>query len=197
MRFCMSSFCNFRRVIITLLKTVDFFGCFFCLNDFPVNYFVFFLSLHYYKYMIRKIIKGYGTIFSSIGKISLLLILCAVLGGAFVFPLWKFATAAPEIYTAAALSIIFFLVLFLLIKRIKKNGIKNFLIHFSKILVTLAGISGCICFVIYGKRIFALISVFMAVLLYGIISFGIASSKKTELANEEQKTTDTAADEIN
>jgi len=122
--------------------------------------------------MIKKIVEGYEKLFNSVGKIFLLLLFCAALGVAFVYPLWKFATVSPKIYTIVIFSIFLITILFFCLKKIKDSGIKNFMLSFAKIITILAGISLCIYLVSIGKRFLAIPSLVLIIVIYGIISFG-------------------------
>ncbi len=61
---------------------------------------------------------------STIKKISIILLvilLCALSSLLIVWPLWKFSTSAPKMYTITVLAISFALIIFLIIRRIKNK----------------------------------------------------------------------------
>ena len=61
---------------------------------------------------------------STIKKISiifLVILLCALSSLLIVWPLWKFSTSAPKVYTITVLVISFALIIFFIIRRIKNK----------------------------------------------------------------------------
>lgn len=127
--------------------------------------------------MIKKIVQGYGQLFSSILKILFLLLLCVAFASVIVFPLWKFATVSPEIYTYTILAVIAFFLIFLLIKKIKSQNAKKNLVSIAKFLVIAGGIFSIFVLVIYGMKILALPVLVLMIFLYGILSFKIKNEK--------------------
>lgn len=61
--------------------------------------------------------------FLNIFKVLALVVLCLAVGFAVVFPLWKFAVAAPRIYTFFVLFVVFAIAVFCIVRKIlrKKN----------------------------------------------------------------------------
>lgn len=127
--------------------------------------------------MIKKIVEGYGNLFNTFGKIIALILACAALGAAFVFPLWKFATEAPRIYTAVVLVIIAATAVFLCARKIIDSGVRKFIFGISKFLVITLGVILCVKFVLDGNRILAIPTIIAIITLYGILSFGFKKSK--------------------
>lgn len=127
--------------------------------------------------MIKKIVEGYGNLFNTFGKIIALVVACAVLGAAFVFPLWKFATEAPRIYTIAVLSALVAAAVFVCVKKITESGIRKFTRGLSKAAVVALGIVLCVKFVLDGNRILAIPTIIATIALYGVISFGFKKAK--------------------
>ncbi len=127
--------------------------------------------------MVKKIVEGYGNLFNTFGKIVALIVACAALGAAFVFPLWKFATEAPRIYTLVVLAIIVATSIFLCVKKIINSGVRHFLLGLSKVLVVAIGVVLCVKFVLDGNRILALPTIIAIITLYGILSFGFKKAK--------------------
>lgn len=126
--------------------------------------------------MIRKIAEGYGSLLLGAGRIFALLLLCAGVALAFVFPLWKFATAAPKAYTAAVFALIVAALLFFCVRRIASLGAAAFFVPLLKFLIVALAFALCVHFVLSGRRILALPTFFLAVVVYGIASFGIRKS---------------------
>ena len=127
--------------------------------------------------MIQNIAKGYKKLFDSAIKVILLLVACTALGAVIVWPLWKFATTLPQLYTATMLGVALCILLFLLVRHIKKNGAKKVLYRLAKIFVLIAGLCGCVALVLHGKRLFALPVLVAMIVLYGILSFGSEREK--------------------
>ncbi|MBQ6781216.1 MAG: hypothetical protein IJP62_08275 [Treponema sp.] len=128
--------------------------------------------------MILNIAKGYKKLFDSAIKGILLLVACAVLGAAIVWPLWKFATAAPNVYTMTMLILIGAVLLIWLAKYVKKVGAKYATLKLGKIMIIAAGLCGSIVLVLNGKRFFAIPVLLVMIALYGVISFGPEREKK-------------------
>ena len=123
--------------------------------------------------MVKNIARGYGRLFKSAGKILLLLSLCIALGCVIVFPLWKFATALPGVYTAVVLAVISLLLLYLLVKKISTAGFKQVLLVALRILLIASCLFACVRLVLGGKRLLALPVLALTFVVYGILSFGI------------------------
>jgi len=127
--------------------------------------------------MIKKIVEGYGNLFNTFGKIIALVVACAALGAAFVFPLWKFATEAPRVYTIAVLSALVAAAVFVCAKKMAESGIRKFMRGLSKAAVVALGIVLCVKFVLDGNRILAIPTIIATIALYGVISFGFKKAK--------------------
>jgi phosphatidylserine synthase len=123
--------------------------------------------------MIKNIARGYGRLFKSAGKILLLLSLCIALGCVIVFPLWKFATALPAVYTAIVLAVISLILLYLIAKKIRTAGFKQVLLAALRILLIASCLFLCAWLVLSGRRVLALPVLALTFVLYGILSFGI------------------------
>jgi hypothetical protein len=68
--------------------------------------------------------KGKGKFFSFLSFL-LLILACIAATAALVFPLWKFATAAPKIYTITILSLCLISIIFLIVRKCMKKGKKR------------------------------------------------------------------------
>ena len=128
--------------------------------------------------MIKRIFKSYQKLFSSLTKIFILLLCCFCICLALVFPLWKWAQYSPKSYTILLLSFIAILLLFVLIKSIKRRGIKVWLFRLTKILIITIGFLGIISSVFNGKRVLALLCLLALFFLYGIILIGTKKNEK-------------------
>lgn len=117
---------------------------------------------------MNRILSALRDNISNIGKIILLVIFCIFIGLIISYPLWKFATVSPELYTIICLFLIGLLVLFFIIKFIRKNTIKKNIRFFLKVIIFLAGISGSIMLVLSEHRFFALLCFLMMLILFFI-----------------------------
>lgn len=117
---------------------------------------------------MNRILAALRDNISNIGKIILLVIFCIFIGLLISYPLWKFATVSPELYTIICLFLIGLLILFFTIKFIRKNTIKKNIRFFLKVIIFLAGISGSIMLVLSEHRFFALLCFLMMLILFFI-----------------------------
>lgn len=117
---------------------------------------------------MNRILSALRDNISNIGKIILLVIFCIFIGLIISYPLWKFATVSPELYTIICLFLIGLLILFFTIKFIRKNTIKKNIRFFLKVIIFLAGISGCIMLVLSEHRFSALLCFLMMLILFFI-----------------------------
>ncbi len=122
--------------------------------------------------MIRNIVRNFRTLFGTAAKVLLLLLACTALGMATVYPLWYFATSAPGAYTVAMLVIIAVAAVFIIARRIRAAGLMTTVTVMLRIAVVAAGIVSCVALVMHGRRLFALPVVLVAIVLYGVLSFG-------------------------
>lgn len=145
------------------------------------------LQIFFEVLMIKKILKGYGTLFSGIIKILLLFLLCLAAGTVFVVPLWHFASVSPKIYTAVVLSLSSAILLFLLIKHFKSRGFTAFLISAGKLLCPLLFLVVSAILILDGK-VLAVIPLFiLCVILYGLIAFTSKHSPRSTKKNDFQE----------
>lgn len=128
--------------------------------------------------LIKKIAKGYSELFGSILKILFLLVLCVAFGAAVVFPLWKFASSAPEIYTYAVILAAVFAA-----KKIKSNGARRTLIALGKFAVIAGGAASIFVLVIFGLKILSIPVLVLMIFLYGMLSFASKKESKNSLSN--------------
>lgn len=133
--------------------------------------------------LIKKIAKGYSELFGSILKILFLLVLCVAFGAAIVFPLWKFASSAPEIYTFTVLAAAAILAAFFAAKKIKSNGARRTFISLAKFAVVAGGAASIFVLVIFGLKILSLPVLGLMIFLYGILTFASKKESKNSLSD--------------
>ncbi|MCQ2591823.1 MAG: hypothetical protein MJ188_03475 [Treponema sp.] len=106
---------------------------------------------------MKKEFSSFKKSLFSILKFILLIAVCISASIVLVWPLWKFSTSLPKVYTALVLSILAAALLFFLIRKIIKSN-KISVIKFAVNLVTVfAGLFFSIRFVIFEKKLIALI----------------------------------------
>ena len=151
----------------------------------------------FYSMMIRDIFRGYAALLSILIKTVFLLCICAGIAFIFVFPLWKFAVTFPDqyslfiIYTCVIALVI--LLFFRLLNRIKLAGtaqqkkilLKTTIKNTLKCLVLLSGIISTFIFLYKEKLFFALTSIILMVLLYGILAFRTAKTQENSIKDSE------------
>lgn len=122
--------------------------------------------------MIKNIAKGYQKLFFSAVKLLALILFCTLIGFAFVFPLWKWASSSPSSYTIACIVCIFLVLAYIAFASLKKLGLKRWLFTLAKLLTIASGLSIAILSVLKGNRILALATIPIAFIIYGLLSFG-------------------------
>lgn len=127
--------------------------------------------------MIKKILKGYGEFFSHILKILLLVALCLLIGAAFVFPLWFFASSSPKAYTFFVLCAAGIILIFSLFKKIRKEGAKHFLLFAARLLIIFAGIYASVKLILNGFAPFSIPVILLTLFLYGFLTFAVREKK--------------------
>lgn len=138
--------------------------------------------------ILKKIFDGYKEIFSSAAKIFLLLLFCAASGALFVFPLWYFASNLPETYTLCMLVLAASIFIFLSVKKIRKNGIRNTIIFLLKFLIIALTVSAFIYLVLSGRRFFTIPLLLLSFFVWGLVSFILkqhGSPLREEILSEE------------
>lgn len=140
--------------------------------------------------MIKKILTGYSKLLISLAKILLVVCFCALCAFVVVFPLWKCATVAPEIYSVVVLTLFAVGIILFFALRFKKGlqmaenkaektkFIKKTALTFAKLIVLVGGLYLFCSFVLKSKYIFSIIFVILTIILYGILSFSTDKKSK-------------------
>ncbi|AEE17171.1 hypothetical protein [Treponema brennaborense] len=136
--------------------------------------------------MIKRILSGYGKLCVSAGKILALAALCAAFGCIVVLPLWMFAVSAPNVYSATVLIILTGSVIFFIARKIrtyltigvtdraeKSKRLHRLAILLLRIAVGASGVIGSIVCVLHEMKGAAALTLFAAVVIYGILAFGL------------------------
>ena len=98
-------------------------------------------------------------------------------------PLWYFALHAQNIYTISDNAALCFLLVFLIVKYIRKNGFKDFFVLAAKFIILAAGLFFTFYFIISGHRIPAFFSLFTAALAFFLVT-KFFQSRNMELSTE-------------
>lgn len=138
--------------------------------------------------MLKNILSGYLNFFKSLLKIVALILSCLGIGYLVVYPLWKFATTHPDAYTVFVCSILAIILVTLIIvksinfvkksgddKKEKKRRILCIVFLILRIAILIFGIVLFVNLVMNEKRLFGCISLIIAFLIYGVITFGTKS----------------------
>lgn len=106
----------------------------------------------------------------SVLKFILLAAACVFASIILVWPLWKFSTEAPKIYTIITLSLISCFLIYLIIKKIRKCNWKSVLKFFVILLLFAAGLFFTVKFVLYDKKLLALLALLITIGLIIVVN---------------------------
>ena len=137
--------------------------------------------------MLKKIVKGYGALLRSIVVFVALLAVAVAFGAAIVWPLWRLADASPAVYTVVFSSIFALVIAFIAGSRMRlafRRDRRAFWLSVARKLTILAGIVAPVLLVFARARLLALVALALAVALYGVLAFALASPRRAEAANE-------------
>jgi hypothetical protein len=132
--------------------------------------------------MFKKIIDGYTIIIISLFRLVLLLGLCFFAGVLIVFPLWKLATARPDLYSLFFTLLFFALLLFLAVRLSLNSFRKNkklFLFSLLRKATLFSGIFISVALVLNYQRLPAGLVLLGTIILYGFLAFGLSASAKS------------------
>ncbi len=82
----------------------------------------------------------FKSVFGSVAKVLFLAVFCALAGLVISWPLWKFASSAPRVYTAVLLSAAAAFLLFCIVRAVRKAPPKKTLKILLNILIAAGGI---------------------------------------------------------
>jgi hypothetical protein len=122
--------------------------------------------------VFKKIISGYKNLFFFTTKVVILVVFCVGFGFMIVWPLWKFATTAPRIYTWCVLTcMVFFLLRYLYIKA-RALSLITILLSVIQILIAVGGCVASVFFILSGNRLGAVPVIAVGFVLIGLFRFG-------------------------
>lgn len=142
--------------------------------------------------MIQKIVSGYGKLLLSLVKILALIGLCAIFAFVLVLPLWKFASIAPEAYSATIILLFTVGIVFFVVKSLRNFLIAGFptpperrkRIHrllniLGRILVIFLGLVAMVICILHELPLAMWLVLLLTIILYGVLAFGTKKEKKT------------------
>ena len=106
--------------------------------------------------MAKRFLYYVITAFSSAAKAAALVALCALVGGSLTFPLWRFATSLPSVYTAVVLVFLGGYILYKIVAAVKKSTRKTVLCAALDIVIIASGLTASIALVFAGARFIAI-----------------------------------------
>ena len=106
--------------------------------------------------MAKRFLYYVFTAFSSAAKAIALIVLCVLVGCAVTFPLWRFATSLPSVYTAVVLSLFAAYILYKIAHAIKKSTRKTVLCIVLNIVIIASGLTAAVALVFAGARFIAI-----------------------------------------
>ena len=106
--------------------------------------------------MAKRFLYDVITAFSSAAKAAALVALCALVGGSLTFPLWRFATSLPSVYTAVVLVFSGGYILYKIVAAVKKSTRKTVLCAALDIVIIASGLTASTALVFAGARFIAI-----------------------------------------
>lgn len=108
--------------------------------------------------------------FISFLKFILIIAGCSLISLAFVWPFWKFSTSAPRAFTLIVLILLTALLIFVLVKKIRKSKFINTLQFFLNTLFIVLGLVFSIHFILLNFRLLGFITFFAMIILEIILN---------------------------
>ncbi|WP_315328227.1 hypothetical protein [Treponema socranskii] len=106
--------------------------------------------------MAKRFLYYVFTAFSSAAKAITLIVLCVLVGCAVTFPLWRFATSLPSVYTAVVLVFLGGYILYKIVAAVKKSTRKTVLCAALDIVIIASGLTASTALVFAGARFIAI-----------------------------------------
>ncbi len=106
--------------------------------------------------MAKRFVYYIIAAFSSAAKAAALIVLCVLVGCALTFPLWRFATSLPCVYTAVVLTLFAAYIFYKIARAIKKSTRKTTLCVLLDIVIIASGLTAAVALVFAGARFIAI-----------------------------------------
>jgi|WetSurMetagenome_2_1015567.scaffolds.fasta_scaffold357093_2 hypothetical protein len=120
----------------------------------------------------------FGHSFSVILQTLILILFCAGISAAVVWPLWKFAVTTPVFYTISVLAVAATLLVFSIIRTVRRSPILKTLSLLFHIIIIATGIFGAIQLVFSGHRLISILVLVLIPVLCIICTFLFAQKKQ-------------------
>lgn len=131
--------------------------------------------------MIRNILAGYRTVLFAVIRFMLLMAVCVGAGVLVVYPLWRLADSAPNVYTLVFSVALSAIVLFFAVSKAVpafRRDPRKFVRSVVRKLVLCAGLVACVLLVLSWQRLAAVFVLLVTLALYGFLAFGMDSRNK-------------------
>ncbi|MGP1368187.1 MAG: hypothetical protein ACTTKX_02860 [Treponema sp.] len=128
--------------------------------------------------MKRNIFSSAKLFFLSAAKIIISILICALSSFVTVFPLYMFASKSPGTYSIVITLICAASLIYFLVKKLRTTSVKKILKSVVILGICAAGIIVSVKLLLYGTRLFALISFAAAVILCVLASKLIRYNEK-------------------
>ena len=106
--------------------------------------------------MAKRFVYYIIAAFSSAAKAAALIVLSVLVGCALTFPLWRFATSLPSVYTAVVLVFLGGYILYKIVAAVKKSTRKTVLCAALDIVIIASGLTASTALVFAGARFIAI-----------------------------------------
>ena len=120
--------------------------------------------------MAKNISSSIRKYFVSAGKFVLLIAVCIFAGIIIVWPLWRFATAAPVLYTITVISLFTVLAVYRTIRAVHSSPWKSAVRVFLHFIIIAGGLTAAVVLVFEGYRFFSIPVIILIPVLYIISS---------------------------
>lgn len=122
---------------------------------------------------MNRIITSLKENLSSVSKVALIVLLCALSGLVISFPLWKLASTFPVAYTVIALTLISVIVAFYLFRYFSKISTKKRIRVILRLLAIIVCLSGSILLILNQMRILGILALLLLPALLFIINMAL------------------------
>lgn len=119
---------------------------------------------------MNRIISSLKENLSSVSKIALIIILCALSGLVISFPLWKIASTFPVVYTVITLTLIAVAAAFYTFRYFSKISVKKRIRVVLRILAIIVCLSGSVILILHQLRILGILVLILLPALFFIIN---------------------------
>jgi FtsH-binding integral membrane protein len=119
-----------------------------------------------------RFFRSYKRLFSIFGAFAGLIGGCLLLALVLVYPLWRFALAAPEVYSGVVLSALTLTAVFWAYRRLRRVSKKTLFRGMITILTLAVGLTAFVLLVMAGHKGIALALIPATLVVHGLINYG-------------------------